>query len=106
MATRPIAVTVPRAASTTNGGTVNNLGRIDIAVAPSNPLVIYAQAQSINWNNNGNCGNTNGCQLGAWVSNDGGNSWTFMTGSAGGSLLGCAATGRLLRQRRLSAELV
>ena len=79
--------------STTNGGTVNNLGRIDIGVAPSNPLVIYAQAQSINWNNNGNCGNTNGCQLGAWVSQDGGNSWTFMTGSAGGSLLGCAATG-------------
>ena len=38
--------------TTTNGGTVDNLGRIDIAVAPSNPLTIYAQAQSINWNNN------------------------------------------------------
>jgi len=79
--------------TTTNGGTVNNLGRIDIAVAPSNPNVIYAQAQSINWNNNTNCGNTNGCQLGAWVSNDGGNSWSFMTGSAGGSLQGCASSG-------------
>jgi hypothetical protein len=79
--------------STTNGGTVDNLGRIDIGVAPSNPLVIYAQVQSINWNNNTNCGNTNGCQLGAWVSQDGGNSWTFMAGSAGGSLLGCASSG-------------
>jgi hypothetical protein len=79
--------------TTTNGGTVDNLGRIDIAVAPSNPLTIYAQAQSINWNNNSQCGNTNGCQLGAWASTDGGNTWTFMTGSAGGSLLGCASSG-------------
>lgn len=79
--------------TTTNGGTVDNLGRIDIAVAPSNPNVIYAQAQSINWNNNSNCGNTNGCQIGAWASNDGGNTWSFMTGSAGGSLLGCASSG-------------
>ena len=79
--------------TTTNGGTVNNLGRIDIAVAPSNPLTIYAQAQAIDWDNNSNCGNTNGCQIGAWASNDGGNTWTFMTGSAGGSLLGCASSG-------------
>jgi hypothetical protein len=83
----------PSGGSTTNGGTVNNLGRIDIAVAPSNPQVIYAQVGSINWNNNGNCGNTNGCQLGAWASNDGGATWNFMTGSAGGSLTGCASTG-------------
>jgi hypothetical protein len=79
--------------STTNGGTVNNLGRIDIGVAPSDPQTIYAQVQSINWNNNGNCGNTSGCQLGAWVSKDGGGSWNFMTGSAGGSLQGCSGTG-------------
>jgi hypothetical protein len=79
--------------TTTNGGSVNNLGRIDIAVAPSNPNVIYAQVGSINWNNNTNCGNTTGCQLGAWASNDGGNTWSFMTGSAGGSLLGCASSG-------------
>ena len=58
----------PTGGTTTNGGTVNNLGRIDIGVAPSNPPVIYAQAQSINWNNNSNCGNTNGCQIGAWAS--------------------------------------
>jgi hypothetical protein len=79
--------------TTTNGGTVNNLGRIDIGVAPSNPLTIYAQAQAIDWDSNSNCGNTNGCQIGAWASNDGGTTWSFMTGSAGGSLLGCASSG-------------
>jgi hypothetical protein len=79
--------------NTTNGGTVNNLGRLDIAVAPSDPQTIYVQAQSINWNNNGNCGNTNGCQIGAWASNDGGATWTFMAGSAGGSLQGCSGVG-------------
>ena len=79
--------------STTNGGTVNNLSRIDIAVAPSNPNVIYAQAGSINWNNNSGCGNTNGCQIGAWASADGGATWQFLTGSAGGSLAACASSG-------------
>ena len=67
----------------------NQLGRIDIAVAPSDPNYIYAQAQSIVWNNNGGCGNTNGCQLGAWASTDGGTSWTYMEGSQGGSLRDC-----------------
>ena len=37
----------------TCGSSTNQLGRIDIAVAPSNPNYIYAQAQSIVWNNNG-----------------------------------------------------
>ena len=67
----------------------NQLGRIEIAVAPSNPNVLYAQVQSIEWNNNAGCGNTNGCQLGVWSSTDGGDSWTFMAGSAGGSLRNC-----------------
>ena len=69
--------------------TTNQLGRIDIAVAPSNPNYIYAQAQSIVWNNNGGCGDTNGCQLGAWASTDGGSSWTYMEGSQGGALGDC-----------------
>ena len=68
----------------------NQLGRIDIAVAPNNANYIYAQAQSIVWNNNGGCGNTNGCQLGAWASSDGGTSWTYMEGSQGGSLRNCS----------------
>jgi hypothetical protein len=87
----------PAGGTTTNGGAVNNLGRIDIGVAPSNPNVIYAQVGSINWNNNTGsntgCGNVNGCQLGAWVSTNGGGSWSFMAGSAGGSLRSCGSTG-------------
>ena len=73
----------------------DQLGRIDIGVAPSNPNVIYAQVQAIAPNNDGSsaCGNTAGCQLGAWVSTDGGNSWNFMTGSAGASLEACASSG-------------
>src|SRR5216110_3604691 len=68
----------------------DQLGRIDIAVAPSDPNYIYAQAQSIVWNSNGGCGNTNGCQLGAWASTDGGTSWTYMEGSQGGALRNCS----------------
>ena len=67
----------------------NQLGRIDIAVAPSNPNYIYAQVQSIAFNSNNGCGNTNGCQIGVWSSTDGGDSWAFMAGSAGGSLRNC-----------------
>ncbi|MBX6325596.1 MAG: hypothetical protein IRY93_06130, partial [Chthoniobacterales bacterium] len=69
--------------------TGNQLGRIDIAVAPSNPNYIYAQVQSITPNSNSGCGNTNGCQLGVWSSTDGGNTWAFMEGSQGGSLRNC-----------------
>src|SRR5438552_8499073 len=67
----------------------DQLGRIDVAVAPSNPNYIYAQAQSIVWNSNGGCGSTNGCQLGAWATTDGGTSWTYMEGSQGGALRDC-----------------
>jgi hypothetical protein len=75
-------------------GGANNLGRIDIAVAPSNPNVIYAQVGSIDWNTSSGCGGGGpGCQLGAWVTANGGTSWTFMAGSAGGSLASCAPSG-------------
>jgi hypothetical protein len=67
----------------------DQLGRVDIAVAPSNPNYVYAQAQSIVPNSNGGCGNTNGCQIGAWASTDGGTSWTFMEGAQGGALRDC-----------------
>jgi hypothetical protein len=73
----------------TSSGT--QLGRIDIAVAPSNPNYIYAQVGSIAPNSNGGCGSANGCQIGVWSSIDGGTTWSFMTGSAGGSLLNCSA---------------
>src|SRR5438034_4199728 len=64
--------------------TRDQLGRIDIAVAPSNSNYIYAQVQSIVGNNNGGCGNSPGCQIGAWASTNGGTSWSYMEGSQGG----------------------
>jgi hypothetical protein len=70
--------------------TGNQLGRIDLGIAPGNPNYIYAQVGSITPNNNGGCGNTNGCQIGVWSSTDGGDSWAFMAGSAGGSLRNCS----------------
>ncbi len=72
-----------------NPTTGNQLGRMDIAVAPSNPNYIYAQVGSIAQNSNSGCGNANGCQIGVWSSTDGGGTWSFMTGSAGGSLRNC-----------------
>jgi F5/8 type C domain-containing protein len=71
-------------------GVGNQLGRIDIAVAPSDPNTMYAQVGSIAANNNAGCGNAAGCQIGVWATTNGGNTWTFMTGSAGGSLRNCA----------------
>src|SRR5437667_880136 len=67
----------------------NQLGRIDIAVAPSNSNYIYAQAQSIVWNSNTGCASSNGCQLGAWATTDGGTTWIYMEGSQGGALQDC-----------------
>ena len=67
----------------------NQLSRIDLGISPSNPNYIYAQVGSIAANSGG-CGNTSGCQLGVWSSTDGGDSWAFMAGSAGGSLRNCS----------------
>ena len=72
-----------------NATTGNQLGRIDMAVAPSDPNVIYAQVGSITPNNDSGCGNVAGCQLGVWVTTNGGTSWSFMGGSAGFSLKRC-----------------
>jgi hypothetical protein len=85
--------THPACASNTN-----QLGRIDIAVAPSDPNYIYVQAQSITPNNGqtiggslfSGCAGANGCQLGAWRSTDGGDHWTPVAGSAGDSLTDCS----------------
>ncbi len=76
-----------------NTTTGNQLGRIELAVAPSNPNYIYAQVQSIAPNNNAGCGNAAGCQLGVWASINGGTTWSYMTGSAGAQLAECAASG-------------
>ena len=67
----------------------NQLGRIDIGIAPSNPNYIYAQGQSIVGNSNGGCGGAAGCQIGLWSSTDAGGTWSFMEGSQGGALRNC-----------------
>src|SRR5436190_1564813 len=69
--------------------TGDQLGRVEIAVAPSNPNYIYAQVQSIVGNSNGGCGSAPGCQIGAWATTNGGTNWTFMEGSQGGALRDC-----------------
>jgi len=64
----------------TAGGTpypTNTLGRIDLAMAPNNPQIIYAQVQAIP---------TRG-QLGVWRTTNGGTTWTLRSGVAG--LTGC-----------------
>ena len=67
----------------------NQLGRINIAVAPSNSNYIYAQVQSITPNPNSGCGGANGCQLAAWRTTDGGTTWTQIPGSTGAALRNC-----------------
>ena len=73
-----------------NTTTGNQVGRIDIAVAPSNSNYIYAQVQSITPNSNSGCNNAPGCQLGAYRTTDGGTTWTQIPGSTGASLKNCA----------------
>jgi hypothetical protein len=58
----------------------NTLGRIDIALAPSNPNYMYAQVQAVA--SQSACGfsgsGTNiGCQLGLWSTANGGLTWTL-----------------------------
>jgi hypothetical protein len=72
-----------------NSTTGDQLGRVELAQAPSNPNYIYAQVQSITPNSNGGCGGANGCQLGAYRTTDGGTTWTQIPGSPGGSLQNC-----------------
>jgi hypothetical protein len=76
-----------------NTTTGDQLGRLELAVAPSDPNTIYVQAQSIAANSNSACGGNPGCQLGMWASTDSGTSWTFLAGSAGGSLRDCSPHG-------------
>jgi hypothetical protein len=70
----------------TTGGTpfpTNTLGRIDLAMAPSNHNVIYAQVQAIA---NGG-GTQQGGQLGVWRTTDAGVTWQQRSGPTG--LTGC-----------------
>src|SRR5205085_5351915 len=74
----------------------NKLGRIDIAVAPTNPSVIYAQVQAIETQSS--CGGT-GCELAAWRSTNGGTTWTQIPGSTGAQLTDCRS-----EERRVGKE--
>ncbi|HET9315482.1 MAG TPA: hypothetical protein VFQ51_07810 [Vicinamibacteria bacterium] len=70
----------------TGGGTpfpTNTLGRIDMAMAPSNRNVIYAQVQAIA----ATPPTQQGGQLGVWRTTDGGTTWEQRSGVAG--LTGC-----------------
>ena len=49
-------------------------------------------APNSNSGGNSGCGGAQGCQLGVWATTNGGTTWTFMAGSAGGSLRSCTNT--------------
>ena len=72
-----------------SAGTGNQVGRVELAVAPSNSNYLYAQVQSIVPNTNSGCGSAAGCQYGAYRSTDGGVTWSQISGSPGASLLNC-----------------
>ena len=69
-------------------GVGNQVGRIDMTVAPSNTNYIYAQLQAITAQSS--CGGAQGCQLGAYRTTDGGLTWMQITGSPGASLTNCS----------------
>jgi hypothetical protein len=58
--------------------TGNTLGRIDLAIAPSNPQVLYAQVQAPAPGPN----TCRGCFLGLWRTTNGGTSWTLQADGA------------------------
>ena len=61
----------------------NQLGRLDVAMAPGNSNVIYVQVQAIDATN----GTQRGGQLGVWRTTDGGVTWQKRSGPTG--LTGC-----------------
>ena len=67
----------------TSTGTGNQLGRLDAAIAPSNPDVIYVVAQAILATG----GTQRGGLLGIWRTTDGGVTWNKQAGPTG--LTGC-----------------
>src|ERR1700730_16906591 len=88
-ATSGVPCNMPSGGTVCASSSTNKLGRIDIAVAPSNPNVIYAQVQAIETQSS--CGGT-GCELAAWRSTKGGTTWTQIQGSTGASLLDCGGS--------------
>jgi hypothetical protein len=55
----------------------NPVGRIDLAMSPSNPNYIYAQVQAVD--PQASCAGAAGCQLGIWRTTNGGVTWQQMS---------------------------
>ncbi|MBX3725421.1 MAG: hypothetical protein KF823_05835 [Xanthomonadales bacterium] len=69
-------------AGTGNGDPTGKvLGRLELAIAPSNPSVLYAMAAHATANN----------VLGVWRSNDGGDTWTQTAATAGVQAQSCSS---------------
>ena len=66
----------------------NSLGRVDVAIAPSNPNVFYAVVQAI--------GTFQGGVKGVWRTTDAGTTWNMQAGLGSGATewAGCARTGQ------------
>ena len=88
-ATSGVACNMPINGTVCANSSTNKLGRIDIAVAPSNPNVIYAQVQAIETQSS--CGGT-GCELAAWRSTNGGTTWAQIPGSTGAEFVDCSGS--------------
>jgi len=88
-ATSGVACNMAINGTTCTSSSTNKLGRIDMAVAPSNPNYIYAQVQAIETQSS--CGGT-GCELGAWRTTDGGVTWSQIPGSTGAALTDCSGS--------------
>lgn len=63
----------------TGNGASNSVGRIELAISPSNPQVMYAQVSDYN----------NANALGTWVTTNGGSSWTQLAGSGDSNYRDC-----------------
>jgi len=88
-ATTGVPCNMPINGTVCTSPSTNKLGRIDIAVAPSDPNYIYAQVQAIETQSS--CGGT-GCELAAWRSTNGGTTWMQIPGSTGASLVDCGGS--------------
>src|SRR5215212_4553636 len=88
-----IACNPPIGDSVTLCPTANKLGRIEMAIAPSDPNVIYAEVQAVEPQANCNAlvvletKTLRGCFLGLWRTDNGGTTWTQVANHATMSFL-------------------
>jgi hypothetical protein len=76
----------------------NKLGRIEMAIAPSDPQVLYAEVQAVDPQTNCGAlqalgsGTARGCFLGLWRTSNGGTSWTKVADHSTMDFLGGTTT--------------